>query len=93
MKNITYAIIAVMIVLIVFLFAQEVNASSGSHTYTMTHSLEMELDGDFEFRSIVGTPSQGTIDTELKGDGKAKLSTQLEIYEATKISDNWFDIF
>ncbi len=80
------------IILALILIATPAFANS-SYTYTLTHDLELHLDGDFEFKSNVTTPSQGTVDIELEGVGEAFMRSQLEIFEASKVSSNWFDLF
>ncbi len=92
MKKIIYIIIAVMIALIVFLLAQEADANS-SHTYNVVHNVEVHMNGDFNFNSNITTPSQGDVEVSLEGVGEAYLKSELEIYEVTNVSRNWFDIF
>ncbi len=84
-------ILTVMLILM-FILAP-VSMANTSYTYTLTHDIELELDGEFDFKSNVSTPSQGTVDIELDGVGKAYLKSNLSIIESSQISTNWYDLF
>ena len=81
------------LILIMFIILLVSIPAMASYELKVSHDVELTLSGEWDFDSIIVTPSGANHDLSLAGTGDAMLKSKFVIVECESVDSNWWELF